>query len=159
MELNTIRRALLGMASGKIPAFFNHLDSGSFSVESGTIAWVSMQNITNPKGIIVFSDAFDLDAAKADKPMLGAYAACYIAGTDTLSPDNNGNIPIARFTSYFVNWGQNTDNASPTFRTSRTEMRGIQLYDPQNKQFYMNGFGTGEYDFKYNVTYNWIAWD
>ena len=153
----SVRRGLM-MVAGSKPEFMNHLESGSFSLDSGYETDIALSKIDLPKGILVYSDAFDLDSAKADKPIVGAYIAIYIAGTNTLILQDNVYY-IQRFSMYAVNWGQNTNNENPAWRSSRTENRGIRYIRPSNKTFHLNGFGTGEYDFKHNVTYNWIAWD
>lgn len=149
----------MGMAGGKIPAFMNHLESGSFTLESGTNVDIPLSNIDMPKGVLIYSNAFDLDMAKTDKTMLGAYAAMYIAGSNTpvLSADNV--YYLQKMSMYAVNWGQNTDNSNPAWRSSRAEARGIRYFRPNNRTISLTGFGTGEYDFKHNITYNWIAWD
>lgn len=154
-----IRRGLMMMAGGKNPAFMNHLESGSFTLESGAYISIPLTNIDLPKGVLVYSNAFDLDIAKTDKTMFGAYAAMYIAGTNTpvLSADNV--YYLHKWSMYAVNWGQNTDNSNPAWRSSRTETRGIRYFNPYNRTIFLAGFGTGEYDFKHNITYNWIAWD
>ena len=160
MELR--RGLLMQMAGGgdvPIPSFMNHLESGTITLESGGNTWISLQDIALPKGILVFSNDFDLITAKTNKDVLGAYGALYLAGTDTLTPQSSGYYAIAYGAFYFVNWGQNNDQGNPTARSSRTESRGIPYFDPANKRFYFHGFGTGEYDFKHNITYNWIAWD
>lgn len=147
------------MGSSNIPAFFNHLESGQVTLESGGNTWISIPSIEFPKGILVFNNGFDLNTAKTDKTVLGAYGALYIAGTDTLQLNSSGYYTISYGTFYFTNWGQNTDQSNPSARTSRTESRGIPYFDPTQRRFYFYGFGTGDYDFKYNVTYNWLAWD
>lgn len=151
----------MGMAGGKIPAFMNHLESGSFSLSSESgINYYNIQliDIEKPKGILVYSNAFDITNPKADKPLLGAYAALYTTGTG--EPAINGNAwSLQLYSTYAVNWGANTDQKNPSWRSSRTETRGIRWYTPSTRLVYLVGFGTGEYDFKYDVTYNWIAWD
>ena len=136
----------------------NHLESGSFTLESGASTSLSLSNIDLPKGVLIFSNAFDLSSPKADKPMLGTYMATYVAGTDTLSLRDNVYY-LSDFSMYAVNWGQSTDDKNPVWRSTRTENRGIRWFNPSNKSITVTGFGTGEYDFKYNVQYNWIAWD
>lgn len=156
------RRALISLLGNAIPmpTFFNHLESGQFSLESGTTAtWVYLSEISLPKGIVVYSNAFDEDTAKDDKPMLGGYAMFYIAGTDELTPDNNGLINIARFCFNLVNWGQTGNTQNPNSYGSRAISRGIDAINLNDKGFHVRGFGTNEYDFKQGVTYNWIAWD
>lgn len=147
------------MANGQIPSFMNHLESGQINLESGTDVNVSLTNIAMPKGIFIYSNAFDLDTAKADKPMLGAYIALYIAGTDELTLTSNNVYNLHVFSMYAVNWGQNVDSQNPAWRASRTESRGIYWFRPSTRVFNLRGFGSGEYDFKNGVTYNWIAWD
>lgn len=144
---------------GSLPSFMNHLESGSFTLSSGTETNIELNEISLPKGILVFSNGFDLTSAKSSKPLLGAYAALYIAGSDVLTPGSNGYIAFQNYSMYAVNWGQNTDNMNPSWRGSRTESRGIRGVYTNTKKILMNGFGTGEYDFQYNVQYNWIAWD
>ena len=148
------------MASGKIPAFFNHLESGQFSLTSGeTGTWVNMQQISLPKGILIYSNAFDITSAKEDKPLLGAYCAYYIAGTDELTPGSDGNIAIGGISFYLTNWGRVGATNNPiSYNTSATS-RGLDAIKPTNKAFHIRGFGTTEYDFKTEITYNWIAWD
>ena len=154
-----LRRGLMAqMASGKIPAFMNRLESGSFSVSSGYETKIALSNIDLPKGFLIYSNEFDLFSAKADKPMLGAYAAMCILGTNTLVLLDNVYY-LQTISMYAVNWGQNTGSKNPTWRNSRTEDRGIRYFRPSNKTFHVRGFGDGEYDFKFGVTYNWIAWD
>lgn len=155
-----LRRGLMMMAGGgKIPTFMNHLESGSFTLESGTYINIPLSNIDIPKGVLIYSNAFDLDMAKTDKTMLGAYAAMYIAGNNTLVLSGDNVYYLHRFTMYAVNWGQNLDNSNPTWRSSRAESRGIRWFKPSNRTIALSGFGTGEYDFKNNVEYHWIAWD
>lgn len=148
-----------GGGGAVLPSFMNHLESGTFTVESGTDKNIELSGISLPKGIIIFSNGFDLTSAKADKPLLGAYAAFYVAGSDVLTPGSNYYVNLAYYTMYAVNWGQNTNNMNPVWRNSRTESRGIRGFYTNTKKIYMNGFGTGEYDFQYNVEYKWIAWD
>lgn len=158
------RRGLLGaMAkSGNIPAFMNHLESGTISL-SDARTWIDIPSIAFPKGILVYSNDFDLQTnAKEDKDKLGAYAALYIAGSDDLSAieiSNNSYYIISYGAFYFTNWGQNTGGKNPTPRSSRTESRGIPYFDPVNRRFYFYGFGTGDYDFKQGIEYHWLAWD
>lgn len=144
---------------GKIPAFMNHLESGSFTLESGTNIDIPLSNIDMPKGVLIYSNAFDLDMAKTDKTMLGAYAAMYISGSNTPVLASDNLYYLNKWTMYAVNWGQNTDYSNPAWRSSRAENRGIRYFRPSNRTICLNGFGTGEYDFKNNVEYYWLAWD
>jgi hypothetical protein len=157
----SIRRGLMAqMANGKIPVFMNHLESGTVSLRSGT--WIDIPSIAFPKGILVYSNDFDLQTnSKADKDKLGAYAALYIAGSDDLSAiRTTGDSYIISYGSfYYTNWGQNTNQQNPTSRSSRTETRGIPYFDYVNRRFYFYGFGEGDYDFKQDIEYHWLAWD
>lgn len=144
---------------GGLPSFINHLESGSFTLESGSNIWVDFTDITFPKGIVVFNSDFDLASDKTDKALLGAYMAAYIAGNDTLTPNSSGFCNIAYAACYMANFGQGTNQKYPsTFRTISSS-RGISGFNPTTKKFYVIGFGTNEYDFKYNIPYYWMAWD
>ena len=153
----------MGMAkSGNIPAFMNHLESGTVTLSDSNNVWIDIPSIAFPKGILVYSNDFDLATnAKADKDKLGAYAALYIAGSDDLSViSTTGNSYIISYGAFYLtNWGQNTGQQSPSARMSRAESRGIPYFDYVNKRFYFYGFGEGEYDFKQGIEYHWIAWD
>ena len=156
-----LRRGLMAqMASGKLPAFFNHLLSGSFVVDSGQSSIIiQVGGISDPKGILLFSDEpFDLMSAKAEKPMLGAYGASYIRGSE--EPARLGvRQTINDEAYYFVNWGSSGSDKFPAARASRTENRGLRYYNTETCAIEMNGFGSGDYDFKQGVKYNWIVWD
>lgn len=149
----------MGMASGKLPPFVNHMDSGTVNLDGGTSLWVDLTTVIEPKVIIVYSNAFDLTSAKADKPVLGALAAWYIASDELQPADSSGWIPIVNASGYAVNWGSGPNQSFITNRSSYTEQRGVRLLDLTLHRFYLQGFGTGDYDFKYNTDYHWIAWD
>ena len=144
------------MANGKLPAFINHLESGTVTLESEQNIWIPIPSIAMPKGILVYNNNFDYASAKADKT-LGAYGALYIAGSDELTLNSYGYYPILGGAFYMIDWGTSTNY--PMARASRGETRGVRFFNPQNRSFYFCGFGTGDYDFKNNVTYNWMAWD
>ena len=140
------------------PSFFNHLSSGSFVVESGTSVTIQT-TISNPSGILIFSnDLFDLSTDKADKQVLGSYAALYLKGDPEPSYWGSKQI-ISDFSFYFCNWGSAGSERYPAQRASRTENRGLRYFNTSTQEIEMNGFGTGDYDFKYNTPYHWIAWD
>lgn len=144
-----------------LPSFVNNIDSGEIIVQNGepTSFWVTYKNIEVPKGIILYSNDFDLISAKTNKTLLGAIAAWFIAGNQLKDPDANGWIDITGMAGYGVNWGSGGNQEKITNRSSHSETRGIRLLDLINHRFYLQGFGTGEYDFKYNIPYHWIAWD
>lgn len=146
----------MGMGGSKLPSFMNHMESGTVTLDSAN-TWISIPSIAFPKVILIYNNNFDFLSAKADKPMIGAYGALYIAGSDALTPNSMGYYTIAEGAFYFTNWGSSGNY--PNARSSRTESRGVPYFDPTNRRFYFHGFGTGEYDFKRDITYNWIAWD
>lgn len=143
-----------------LPSFINCLDSGEITVQNGdpNAFWVGYKNIETPKGIMLYSNDFDLISAKTNKSLLGAVAAWFIAGNQLKDPDANGWIDITGMSGYAVNWGSGATQEKITNRSSHSESRGMRLLDLVNKRFYMQGFGTSEYDFKYDIVYHWIAW-
>lgn len=160
--------SMIGGGDVPLPSFMNHLEGGSFTLTSGDVSAygeydIQLTNIAKPKGIIVFSNSFNCLDAKADKPFLGAFACLYVepADAENLTTTNGWNI-LSSVSSYNVNWGQNTGQAQPTARNSWNENnRGVYLFNESTKKIRIKGFSSsqGEYDFKFNVTYNWIAWD
>lgn len=143
------------------PSFFNHLDSGTIINDgSSSVITIPLSTITTvPKGILIYSNAFDLSSNKADKPSLGAYCALFIKGSDELIISSDNVYYLTGRSGYYINWGADTNSKYPTKRDSRTEPRGLYYYQPSTNSFAVRGFGTGEYDFKYNIPYYWIAWD
>ena len=150
---------MVGGGEVPIPSFMNHLESGTLLLESGASTWISLQSITDPKGILFYSNDFDVTSAKADKSLLGAFSALYIRGKEVEIQSGTNYLSLFNSSSYMVNWGSGANNANSVPRNTRTESRGVAYFDSVNKRMYIHGFGTGEYDFKYNVQYNWIAWD
>jgi hypothetical protein len=161
MDLMSIRRGLMAqMAGGKIPSFMNHLESGQFSNDTTGDYDIQLQNIAEPKGVLIYSNDFSMYDAKSDKTKLGAYGALFIAPSDMSQAQTvNGWVVCSANAFYFTNWGQNTSHQNASARNSRTETRGILYYRPSTKEVRIRGFGTGEYDFQLNTTYNWIVWD
>ena len=150
----------VGLKSGPIPTFFNDVEYGNFTLESGSSIWVSLSRITDPKGILVYNDTFDVQSAKDDKPVLGAYAAIAIVEASSIESEASGYKQVSSFATYAVNWGTAVGNYNyPAWRSSRTETRGIRFYDQVQNRFHVVGFGTGDYDFKLNTTYHWMAWE
>ena len=152
--------AYVKSGGGSIPSFMNHFESGSFEVTSGSEYNIQLTDISEPKGVLVFSNGFNLYSAKEDKPLLGAFMAVFIAGTDTEDqPISSGVRNVGYNTQYAYNFGSDTNNAKSSAGNTRTTNRGVKALKITDKRVLLGGFGTGEYDFKYNVTYNWIAWD
>lgn len=149
------------MAQGaNLPNFMNHFEYGSFSSDTTGDYDLQLKVITEPKGILIFSNDFNMYDAKVDKTALGAYGALFIAPADiSQAATTNGWVICSPNAFYFTNWGQNTDQSNSSARYSRTETRGIAYYKPSTKEIRFRGFGTGDYDFKLNVIYNWIVWD
>lgn len=155
---------------GQIPAFMNHLESGSFQLDSAPTGGygygeyiIQLSDISKPKGILLYSNEFNMFDNKADKPMLGAFASLYIAPADI---DNatmiNGYTGIYPLIWYYLNWGQGSGEQYPTVRRSEYESnRGIYLYNETLKQIIIRGFiaGQSDYDFKLNTLYHWLVWD
>lgn len=150
-----------------LPLFMNHLESGSFSVETTSDVYgehtIQLKTISKPKGILLYSNGFNMFDAKSDKPLLGAFASLYIAPADIDNASKiNGWTNISSLMWYFVNWGTNANGASPTARRSNAEMsRGVYLYNESTKQIQLRGFisSQSDYDFKFNHTYHWLVWD
>ena len=143
------------------PSFFNHIESGTFINDQNTYSLeIPLQQIQHvPKGVLVYSNAFDTDSDKTDKPSLGPYAALFIAGTGEIPLSSDNVYYLTAYSGYYVNWGGDSNQKSPTKRDSRLESRGLHYFRPSNNSFAIRGFGTGDYDFKYNIPYHWIAWD
>lgn len=144
-----------------LPKFVNNFDSGSF-VNTGTSSLeIPLNTITTlPEGILVYNSDFDVSSPKVDKPFLGAYCALFIKGGSDIALSSPENVYyLVGRSGYYVNWGGDTGSKAPSKRDSRTETRGLYYYRPSNNSFGIRGFGTGEYDFKYNIPYYWIAWD
>lgn len=140
--------------NASLPSFINHLDSGTILLESGNSVWIQLSTVQNLKGLLIFNNDFNLGQPQANRPFVGAYGALYLAGSNEWSTSNQGYKIISDGAYYFTN---NLTYPSP--RTSRTESRGVPYYDTENNRVYFYGFGTGDYDFKYNIPYHWIAWD
>lgn len=157
----------VGIASNlPLPSFMNHLESGSFQLDSANAYGeynIQLQNISKPKGILVYAEGFSMFDAKADKPMLGAFASLYIAPADIDNANvENGWTMIHGLINYAVNWGSGTNSGYPTYRRSTNEAnRGIYLYNETLKQVRLRGFlpAQSDYDFKFNHTYHWLVWD
>ena len=156
----TIALTESGGGGGGLPSFMNHMDSGTFSLENGSEIFLELTNVTIPKVVLIYSNDFDIVTAKASKPLVGSYWSLFIAGTDTMTPDGSqGNINFSGKNFYCTNWGNSTDEKYPSPRKTLGENRGIRAVNTVPKKLLVSGFGSGEYDFQYNVTYNWIAWD
>lgn len=65
----------MAMASGKLPDFINHVDSGTIIAENSKDVWINLTNVAVPKVILVYSNDFDMMTNKADKTILGAVAS------------------------------------------------------------------------------------
>jgi len=165
MDMIELRRRVMLSMGGKIPSFMNQFEYGSFMLTDSTkTSYDIILKNDYPncmKGILIYSNEFDIDSPKADKPMLGAYAAVYIMGANgaVYNEQYAAYQSIYMESTYAVNWGQDTDGKSPVWRSSRTETRGISFYRPSTKTLEIIGFGTGEYDFKRNVEYHYLVWD
>ena len=152
---------IAGFGGGK-PSFMNNFEGGSFTVpeDSSThVLTLQEEYETYPKGIIIFSDAFDITSAKADKPLLGAFAAAFFSGTPAVPLSSYNNYILSYYSTYGVNWESGSSGARPSWRRSISETRGIYYYEPTTKELYLRGFGTGEYDFKTGVEYHYLIWD
>jgi hypothetical protein len=152
---------IAGFGGGK-PSFVNNFEFGSFTVpeESSThVLTLQGDYATYPKGIIIFSNAFDLTSAKADKPMLGAFAAAFFSGTPAVPLSSYNNYILSYYSTYCVNWESGSPGARPTWRLSKGESRGLYFYEPSTKALNLRGFGTGEYDFKQGIEYHYLVWD
>lgn len=162
MDVMSLRRGLLSaMASGGgIPSFMNHLEGGQFSVSSEAYANIQLTNITQPKGILIYSNDFNLYSAKADKPKLGCYSALFIAGSDQYDqPTAQGSYIYSSNAYILENWGEGTNQEYTKAFATRTSNRGIRALKISDNFISVAGFGTGEYDLQLDTTYNWIAWD
>lgn len=158
---DAVGRLIAGYGGGK-PSFTNNFEFGSFTVPIGSSTHaLTLQGEyeTYPKGIIIFSNAFDLTSAKADKPMLGAFAAAFFSGTPAVPMSSYNNYILSYYSTYCVNWESGSPGARPTWRGSKGESRGIYFYEPSTKVLNLRGFGDGEYDFKQGVEYRYLIWD
>lgn len=165
MDMMEVRRRVMLSMGGKIPSFMNQFEYGSFMLTDSTKTTYEIilkNDYPNcMKGILIYSNEFDIDSPKAEKPILGAYAAVYIMGANgaVYSEQYGAYLNINVESRYAVNWVESVDNKSPAWRSSRTEPRGISFYRPSTKTLSIRGFGTGEYDFKRNVEYHYLVWD
>lgn len=158
---DAIGTLIAGYGGGK-PSFVNNFEFGSFTVpeESSThVITLQGEYETCPKGIIIFSNAFDLTSNKADKPMLGAFAAAFFSGTPAVPLSSHNNYILSYYSTYCVNWENGSPGARPTWRSSMGGARGIYFYEPSTKALNLRGFGTGEYDFKQGIEYHYLIWD
>ena len=151
-----------------LPTFVNHLESGSFIVTANDISStgeydIQLSTITVPKGIIVFSNSFNCFDAKANKPIRGAFATIYIRPADAENlRKTNGWTILSDVNSYMINWGNGTNSSYPSARYGYNDSnRGIYLYNETTKTLRLRYFeaSQGDYDFKYNIPYNWMVWD
>ena len=152
---------IAGFGGGK-PSFMGNFESGSFTVPEGSSTHaLTLQGEyeTCPKGIIIFSNAFDTENPKSDKPMLGAFAAVFVDGTPSVPLSSYHNYILSYYSTYCVNWESGSPGARPTWRRSISEARGIYYYQPNTKELNLRGFGTGEYDFKQGIEYHYLIWD
>ena len=162
MDLMELRRGLMmQMAGGKIPVFMNHLESGSFLLESTDVTSygeydIQLKDISKPKGFLLYSNEFNMFDAKASKPMTGAFASLYIEPADISDAQIiNTWTSVSPLMYYGINWGQGTDQMYPTFRRSQNEgNRGMYLYNQTEKKIRLRGFNSqqSEYDFRFGIT-------
>jgi len=151
-----------------LPSFFNNLESGSFIATKDNITAngeydIQLSTITKPQGIIVFTHSLNCLDAKSEKPLLGAFATMYIrpADAENLNQTNGWTI-LSGVNCYVINWGNGTGAGYPQARTGLNDSgRGIYLFNETTKTLRLRYFTTsqGDYDFKYNIPYHWIAWD